>query len=128
MTKEEGINQVFGGGGHVVILGAGASIASTYRNGEKSGKRLPSMDNFSELLSLENIIKQIPEELRENNFEKLYGNLHRENPNSGIIKEIEEKIQSYFGNMELPSNHQTQKHLCFSDQLKLNFYWVLPLN
>ena len=27
-TKEDRVNTVFGGGGHVVILGAGASIAS----------------------------------------------------------------------------------------------------
>lgn len=38
MTKEEGIEQVYGGGGHVVILGAGASIASSLRNPEKNGK------------------------------------------------------------------------------------------
>ncbi len=114
MTKKEGINQVFGGGGHVVILGAGASIASTYRNDEKNGKRLPSMDNFSELLSLENIIKQIPEKLRENNFEKLYGNLHRENPNSDILKEIEDKIQNYFGNMELPDEPTIYDYMVLS--------------
>ena len=52
MTKEEGIEQVFGGGGHVVILGAGASIASTLRNPERHGKLLPSMDNFIELVGL----------------------------------------------------------------------------
>jgi hypothetical protein len=32
LTKEDRIKTVFGGGGHVVILGAGASIASTTRN------------------------------------------------------------------------------------------------
>lgn len=37
MTKEAGIQQVFGGGGHVVILGAGASIVSTLRNPERTG-------------------------------------------------------------------------------------------
>ena len=55
MTKEEGIVQVFGGGGHVVILGAGASIASTLRNPERYGKLLPSMDNFIELVGLSDL-------------------------------------------------------------------------
>lgn len=49
MTKEEGINQVYGGGGHVVILG-------TFRNIELNGKRLPSMDNFIEIVELKDLI------------------------------------------------------------------------
>ena len=75
MTIEEGINQVFGGGGHVVILGAGASIAATRRNGEANGKKLPSMDNFSEVLNLEDILENVPQELQSKNFEKLYGKI-----------------------------------------------------
>ena len=102
MTVEEGIKQVYGGGGHVVILGAGASIASTLRNPEANGKRLPSMDNFSEIVELEDIIKNVPENLRANNFEKLYGNLHSNDPDSEIIKEIEKRVSKYFGNMQLP--------------------------
>ena len=102
MTKEEGIKQVFGGGGHVVLLGAGASIASTYRNKEKNGKSLPSMDNFIDIVGLNDLVGKIPENLLASNFEKLYGNLHRDNPKSEIITEIEERIKSYFGNMELP--------------------------
>lgn len=102
MTKEEGIEQVLGGGGHVVILGAGSSIASTFRNAELNGKRLPSMDNFIELVGLSDLIEQVPEHLRDNNFEKLYGNLHKENAQSEIIHEIEQRIQHYFGDMQLP--------------------------
>ena len=34
LTKEDRIKTVYSGGGHVVILGAGASIASTLRNPE----------------------------------------------------------------------------------------------
>lgn len=102
MTKQEGIETVFSGGGHVVILGAGASIASTYRNPEKNGKRLPSMNNFIELLGLQDIVEKIPIGLRADNFETLYTNLHNQNPNSDEIKEIEKRIWTYFGDMELP--------------------------
>ncbi len=102
MTKEEGINQVYGGGGHVVLLGAGASIASTYRNKERNGKNLPSMDNFIDIVGLHDLVDRIPENLLASNFEKLYGNLHSDNPKSEIITEIEERIKDYFGNMELP--------------------------
>ncbi len=40
MSREKGIETVYGGGGHVVILGAGASIAATRRNPELNGKLL----------------------------------------------------------------------------------------
>ena len=52
---------VYGGGGHVVILGAGASIASTLRNPEPSGKQLPSMDNFIDVVGLSDIVDYLPE-------------------------------------------------------------------
>ncbi|MDR3007446.1 MAG: hypothetical protein LBV59_05895 [Sphingobacterium sp.] len=102
MTREEGIKQLHKGGGHVVILGAGASIASTFRNGELNGKRLPSMDNFIEIVGLSDIVDHVPAHLRDNNFEKLYGNLHTADPQSEIIQEIERRIQNYFGDMRLP--------------------------
>lgn len=114
MTKEEGIKQVYGGGGHVVILGAGASIASTIRNPEKSGKRLPSMDNFIEIVGLSDLIDGIPENLRASNFETLYTNLHNDNPNSELIKEIERRIQNYFGDMQLPEEPTIYDYLVLS--------------
>jgi hypothetical protein len=60
-TKEDRMMTVYGGGGHVVILGAGASIASTLRNPELSGKQLPSMDNFIDVVGLSDIVDYLPE-------------------------------------------------------------------
>lgn len=114
MTVKEGINQVYGGGGHVVILGAGASIASTVYNGEKNGKKLPSMDNFINVVGLSDILTKIPDELKATNFEKLYSNLHKDNPNSDMIKEIETRVQKYFGNMELPDTPTIYDYLVLS--------------
>jgi hypothetical protein len=114
MTKEEGINQVDGGGGHVVILGAGASIASTYRNPEKNGKRLPSMDNFIDIVGLNDLIDLVPENLQAKNFESLYGNLHKHDPTSEILVEIEKRINEYFGNMQLPEEPTIYDYLVLS--------------
>jgi len=114
MTREEGINQVYGGGGHVVILGAGASIASTIRNPEKNGKQLPSMDNFIDIVGLTDLIDSIPENLRASNFETLYTNLHNDNPSSELIKEIERRIQNYFGDMQLPDEPTIYDYLVLS--------------
>ena len=114
MTKEEGINQVYDGGGHVVILGAGASIASTYRNAERNGKKLPSMDNFIEIVGLQDIVDKVPSNLRAKNFEKLYTNLHNHNPNSQLLSEIESRIQDYFGDMQLPDEPTIYDYLVLS--------------
>jgi hypothetical protein len=72
LSREEGIKQVYGGGGHVVILGAGASIASTFRNSEMNGKKLPSMDNFIDVVGLTDLIEKLPDNLKAKNFETLY--------------------------------------------------------
>lgn len=102
MTKKEGIKKVYGDNRHVVILGAGASIASTDKNPEKSGKRLPSMDNFIELLGLEDIISRIKIQVNSNNFEEIYNSLYLNNPCSDEIICIENKVYNYFKDMSLP--------------------------
>jgi hypothetical protein len=111
MSKEEGIKQVMGGR-HVVILGAGASIASTFFSPEKSGKRLPSMDNFIEVVGLEDIIKEVPDKSRAKNFERLFANLHNEG--SELIAEIEKRVHNYFSDMQLPDTPTIYDYLVMS--------------
>lgn len=106
-TKEDRIKTVYGGGGHVVILGAGASIASTIRNPEPNGKRLPSMNNFIDIVGLSDIVDSLPENLKAKNFEQLYTNLHNNNPNSDEILEIQNRVYNYFKDMKLPENEAT---------------------
>ena len=93
----------------VLILGAGASIASSRRNPIEKGQ-LPSMDNFIEMVGLEGIMEKIPPGLRNSNFEKLYNNLHREAPNSEIIREIEKRISDYFSDLELQTPQPTSQY------------------
>ena len=118
MTKEEGIKQVYNGGGHVVILGAGASIASSLRNPEKNGKKLPSMNNFIEIVGLQDIVDRVPDNLKATNFEKLYSNLHNDNPNSEFIKEIEKRVFDYFSSMKLPDEPTIYDYLVLSLRAK----------
>jgi hypothetical protein len=106
-TRKHRIETVYGGGGHVVILGAGASIASTFRNPEPNGKRLPSMDNFIELVGLSDIVESLPKHLRAQNFEQLYSNLHNDDPSSNEILEIQRRVYHYFKDMKLPENEAT---------------------
>nr|NQU91504.1 hypothetical protein [Bacteroidota bacterium] len=106
LTKEDRVKTVYGGGGHVVILGAGASIAATKRNPELNVNQLPSMDNFVEIVGLTDIFKLLPNNLKANNFEELYSKLHKNNPRSDKIVEIEKRVYEYFNRMKL-SNEAT---------------------
>lgn len=113
-TREDRVNTVMGGGGHVVILGAGASIAATRHNLLLNGKILPSMDNFIEVVGLIDIADRLPETLKAKNFEQLYGNLHRDNPKSKEIIEIEERVHDYFKYMQLPDEPTIYDYLVLS--------------
>lgn len=113
-TKEDRIKTVMGGGRHVVILGAGASIATTIRNPELIGRKLPSMDNFIDIVGLGDIVDAIPEHLAAKNFEELYSNLHNNNPQSDEILEIERRVYNYFKDMKLPDEPTIYDHLVLS--------------
>ncbi len=114
LTKEDRINIVYGGGGHVVILGAGASIAATRGNPNWNGKQLPSMENFIEVLGLTDILDKLPTKFRTKNFEILYSNLHKDNPQSAEIKQIERRVYNYFSDMKLPDEPTIYDYLVLS--------------
>ncbi|MGY4385156.1 hypothetical protein ACVWYN_002192 [Pedobacter sp. UYP24] len=113
LTIEQGINQVMGGR-HIVILGAGASIAATQRNVERNGKILPCMKNLIEVVGLQDIVAEIPVELRNENFETLYANLYASDQGSPLLEEIQERIQYYFGSMQLPDEPTIYDYLMLS--------------
>lgn len=126
LTKEDRIKTVFGGGRHVVVIGAGASIASTLRNSEINGKQLPSMNNFIDVLKLNDIVDSIPKELQANNFEVLYSNLYENNKASKEIKEIEKRVYEYFKDMRLPDEATIYDFLVLSlrpNDLIASFNW-----
>lgn len=63
---------------------------------------------------MQDIIDKIPEGLRAENFETLYSNLYADNPDSDIIKEIEERVVKYFSSMELPDEPTIYDYLILS--------------
>jgi hypothetical protein len=113
LSIEQGINQVMGGR-HIVILGAGASIASANRNAERNGKTLPSMMNFIDVVGLRDIYTDVPAELKSENFETLFGNLYANDPDSPFLRVIQERIQEYFGKMQLPVEPTIYDYLILS--------------
>ena len=113
MTREEGISRVYQGPGHVVILGAGASIASTLRDPEPSGKSLPSMDDFIDVLHLGDLVSSFDREA-DGNFEAVYSRIHESDPESPVLGEIEARVSEYFRGMGLPPTPTVYDYLMCS--------------
>ena len=102
------------GGMHLVILGAGASIASSYRNPEANGLKLPSMNDLPKIVDMTDILGAIPNELLCDNFEALYGNIYEWDSNSKYLCEINDRIYAYFSSLELPQEPTIYDYLVMS--------------
>lgn len=72
------------------------------------------MDNFIDIVGLNDLINLIPENLQAKNFETLYGSLHKHDPASETLVEIERRINDYFGNMQLPDEPTIYDYLVLS--------------
>jgi hypothetical protein len=116
MTKEEEIKIVHGGKSHIVILGAGASFASTLSVPEKAGKQLPLMKNLIEVCGLTNIIQTLPKNLRDlkDNFENFYSELFEMEQFKEERLKIEKTIYKYFEEMDLPETPTIYDYLILS--------------
>jgi len=113
-TREMQINKVTNAFPHVVILGAGASIASVLHNPEKHGKRLPAMENLIETLDLGSILGEDSKASANKNFEDVFSELYENNPDSPLINKIENKIYEYFSGLELPDTPTIYDYLIMS--------------
>lgn len=116
MTRQEEIERVHGNGTHVVIIGAGASLASNLRNPEKGGKRLPLMNNLVDVIGLDDIIQKLPSNIKEfrNDFEKLFSLIHENQSLITARKEIESRVYNYFKDMVLPDEPTIYDYLVLS--------------
>jgi len=85
---------------HIVILGAGASLAA-FPCGDAHGRKLPLMTNATKVLGLESLARESGHD-PEQSFESLYSTLHQLDPNSPLVRRIEQRVEDYFSNMELP--------------------------
>lgn len=101
MNREDGIRTVMNGPTHVVLLGAGASIASARHNPEPNRRILPSMDDLIDVVGLRELVGGERGDGR--NFEAVYSELHVQNSDSLRLQEIEDRVREYFHSLTLPS-------------------------
>jgi len=86
---------------HLVILGAGATIA-TIPNGDKNGRKSSVMKNFIAELGLENYLEGIKLRTKSKNLEGIYSELFERDDFAEIRNKLEEEIRSYFSLLRLP--------------------------
>lgn len=98
---------------HVVLLGAGASLAS-FPNGERNGRLLPLMRNFVEVVGLSDLLEENGIDNGAKNFEELYSDLHSSAEHSSLARKLEDRIREYFVGMELPD------HVTLYDEIVLS--------
>lgn len=86
---------------HVVILGAGATMAAI-PDGDKNEKKSSVMNGLLNELGLEDLIKDITLETKSNNLEDIYSELHDRGDCSEVLTKLEQEIRDYFSSMEIP--------------------------
>lgn len=88
---------------HLVILGAGATIAAL-PNGDRFGKKSSVMNSFLSNLGLSSILSEIKLKTTSTNIEDIYSELHARNDEKAIQtrKELEKRIYDYFSSLSIP--------------------------
>ena len=98
---------------HVVILGAGASLAAC-GDGDRNGYRLPLMDDLIDVLDLRRLLEAESVESGDDNFEKLYSRLHSDPSKRGFCAHLEKILRDYFSALRLPDEPTIYDHLVLS--------------
>lgn len=98
---------------HVVILGAGASHASS-PNGDGGGLKLPLMNDLIELVGLTDLLKSEGITTEDVDFESLYDDLVTSGQHPNLVREIEKRIYDYFSQMRLSNSPTIYDYLILS--------------
>lgn len=109
-TIEDQINDVSAKRPHLVILGAGASLAS-FPNGEKNGIKLPLMSDLVEKVQLRQLLEENSVKYNGENFESIFSDLFSKPEHMSLVEEIQERVRFYFRRMELPDQPTIYDHL-----------------
>ena len=98
---------------HVVLLGAGASLASC-PNGDANGRRLPLMTNLVEVVGLNDVISRAGVDPNISDFESFYDHVVTSGKHKTLVSELEEAIRSYFADLKLPDSPTLYDYLVLS--------------
>ncbi len=110
---------------HVVLLGAGASVA-TIPHGDKNGKKISAMNGFIDTLGMKPVISSINLRTTSDNLEDIYMEMYERDDCEVQRIQLEEAIQKYFCEFELPDEPTIYDFLLLSltkKDLVATFNW-----
>lgn len=114
VSIEQEINQITVSRPHVVVLGAGASLAAL-PDGDRNGNKLPLMANLIEVTGISEILKKFKVAAPDLNFEDFYSGLvSNSSTDPDLIYAINEHIYDYFSCLSLPDFPTLYDHLVLS--------------
>lgn len=112
-TVADEIEQVRSSRPHLVLLGAGASRAA-FPNGDVSGKLLPLMNDFVDIVPIKSIFERNGINWRDHNFEEIYNDISTDPSMASVCDELQMIIYSYFSALNLPPEPTLYDHLLLS--------------
>ena len=86
---------------HVVILGAGATIA-TIPNGDKNGIKSPAMNDFFQKTNMEHLLENFYVKTTSKNLEDIYSELYDNPKYKDDLYILDDAIYDYFSKLTLP--------------------------
>ncbi len=113
VSKEQLINEPQKLRPHVVICGAGASVAA-FPNGDVNGQEIPVMGNLVELVGLHEVFSKYGISPLEQNFENIYSKIYEKEPDTPLLTEIDKIVYDFFSNLCLPDYPTLYDHLILS--------------
>ncbi len=110
---------------HVVIVGAGASIAACKT--DKNGKKVPLLKNIHNILSLtDDLDKYNFSDEQMSDFEKLYSDIYGKSEYKCLQEKLEHEVCDYFSKLQIPENPTLYDYLILSLTKKdaiISFNW-----
>jgi len=97
---------------HLVILGAGASLAAC-PTGDANGRVLPLMADLARRTRTEDLLREGGASAGEN-FEAAYSRLAMDPAKAELVRDIEQRIRNYFEKIELPKDASLYDKLLLS--------------
>ena len=86
---------------HVVILGAGASVA-TIPNGDANGKKISVMNDFFQKTNTEYLLEGIELRTKSKNLEDIYSEIYERPELKDVCYKLEKAIYDYFSDLQIP--------------------------
>lgn len=98
---------------HVVILGAGASVAAI-PNGDANGKKISVMNDFFQKTNTEYLLEGIDLKTKSKNLEDIYSEIYERPELKDVCIKLEKAIYDYFSDLQIPDEPTIYDYLLLS--------------